>query len=79
MILLCGKCQNRYEMQGKMIGQPDLEGIFIQMSNRNIEGTDLNICPECAVHALAGTHGFRRKGNIIWIRSGERTSGPDLG
>ena len=69
MILLCGKCQRKYEMVGKMIGQPDLEGIFIRILDRDIPGADINICPECAIHALSGTSGFKRKGDIVLLTS----------
>ncbi len=67
MNLLCGKCQNPYEMQGKLIGQPDLEGVFIRILDKDIPGTDINICPECAIHALSGTHGFKRTGNTVRV------------
>lgn len=67
MTLFCGKCQNKYEMREKMVGQPDLEGIFIHISGRDIAGTDINICPKCAIHALSSTHGFKRKGDIVSI------------
>lgn len=67
MILFCGHCQSKYEMQGKMIGQPDLEGISIRMGERDIPGTDINICRKCAIDALAGQHGFRRDGDIVTL------------
>jgi len=67
MKLLCGHCQSEYEKQDGMIGQPDLEGIFIRLGGRDIPGTDINICPECAIYALAGTHGFKRNGNTVTV------------
>ena len=65
MILHCGKCRKHYEMEDRMIGQPDLEGIYFQIGGKNIEGTDINICSECAIHALSGTHGFKRYGDKV--------------
>ena len=50
-----------------MIGQPDLEGITIKLGGRDILGTDINICPECAIAALAGRKGFKRVENIVTI------------
>lgn len=72
MYLHCGNCQKTYEMHEGMIGQPDLEGIFIRILGKNIQGTDINICPKCAIYALSGTHGFKRKGNssVVFANNG---------
>ena len=67
MFLTCGHCQQPYETHGKMIGQPDLEGIHIRISDTDVPGIDINICPECAIHALTGTHGFKRIRNIVTL------------
>lgn len=54
-------------MRNKMIGQPDLEGILIRIDGQNIPGTDINICPKCAIYALAGIRGFKRTKNIVTV------------
>jgi len=54
-------------MNGKMLGQPDLEGVFICILAARIPGVDINICQECAIHALSGTHGFERNGNVVTL------------
>ena len=72
MILFCGHCQKKYEIQDRIVGQPDLEGISIRMGGRDIPGIDINICPECAIYALAGIRGFKRNGNIVTLTNKDR-------
>ena len=70
MMLHCGVCLSIYEMPIdpiKMIGQPDLEGIYIVLGGVAIEGTDINICLECAIKALCGKKPFKRKGKNIYF------------
>lgn len=68
MMLHCGNCQQVYQPESGMLGHPDLEGIYLNIGGKRIEGTDINICKECAIKALAGQRPFTRKGVDIEIR-----------
>lgn len=75
MNLHCGVCQSVYEMATcprKMIGQPDLEGIYISLGGTEIEGTDINICADCAIKALLSRKPFKRTGNIVKLMRKEK-------
>ena len=70
---LCGHCQEWYDRvtgpDGKlMFGQPDLEGIMLRIDGCDVPGVDINICPKCALDALCGRKGFRRRGNICEVK-----------
>lgn len=63
--MTCGCCQKQYANEPGMIGQPDLEGIYIEICGKKILGTEINICYDCAIKALSSTGGFKRSGNMI--------------